>query len=671
MNPGDDLDDKKREATSMFRIGLLLTKQRSEKKARLVEQILRESIDIEEKIARIQSIDLNLDEDNLADAKPRAPDKRAKSGKDEKPEPPEPDDKVANRAIPEPMPSAGLDAEGRRLLLNRLKGVQAQEKQAVRQAARNRMRLLQSPKMTGVIHYFIFEYRRIRVFGTACGMLERGRLPFTLKVSLAAEVLVQKTLKQDLVPALAAILGIVLKNGWMFLEKKTYNAVAALRSLCLTIEKLEFHPGTTNELSLVAALSPAASQLVLFLSQHELPERVIEAIVKTCEHMAIADDTRLRGPVLVRTLLDQSSSQATLCNLVRAIMMHHFRHWIDTEDLLSKTKATLIVDDMFDCDEEVQEKIDRYIKSTVARLDTLETSRLEAFRLRYFIPEGKVDDSAKAVSRTVTVITDNDGGPISEPARPSAGSGARRALYDFEVLKNFYEGSPYFLKYEFDPDRHYIIIIAVRFIDVFLQVFEPLLVTGIKIPQGNVQLFHKGVLATFTDKLRVIREFLQKNTAAKQAFSTIKFTAMRRDPAQGSQVEAQIVSNVLELGTIMTSIARTLSDIVRNRSRYADPALRSWAGDEPSYPLTHELQVILNEGQLNGKQVLESLILGARVSYLAGILFGDLSMLQPLESMTGIRLQALELMENIKRIASAEQTEEVRKMYEKLCSGEI
>jgi hypothetical protein len=678
---GHELD---REAVSYYKLGNLLRKERSELKARLVQAVTHENIPVEEKIARINAIDLKPEEgetpparhirhlDHPIVAKRATAESGTHRPRQEPKEPKEPpagepavqasaeagageaagsrpaSGQVAGSAdakAPAPRdPAVGLEPNERRDIKARFAGDASLAHPAVQQAARARQRALREPGQGGFINYLISDLWKIKRFGLSSRTLESAGWPFSLHFTPAVPVFMQQTLKGEGLENLREVLAPTLRKGWMFLDKQEYNLLAALQQLAGAAQRMECRTVKGRPEPVLASLSAAGSLVQVLNLLPGMPQRACVLLGKVCERTGISEQDRVKAEATIRQLLDLRDSGLTLPNLVRAAWMRHTHRFLENTDLgLAGEPGRYFSDAAFDCSLEVQQDIDRHIAQQVGRLDHLDVERLDIARWRCFLPAPPAD--AKTVGR------------IDDARRPAL------EKVDLGALIGFYQGHPAHSDYVFMVDRSTPLLLLARFLDLFLATFMPLMATGVRTGGQRQEILQRSLLAAQVAKLGFLHERLQEAVVAMPHLGALKYADLMGGSASGSDAEKLLVARIKELAAALVATGKTMADVIKNRSALAPPVMRGGLMDLPAYPLPAENQAIQSADSLNGVAVFDALALAARVALQAGfyIAEGELDITIGREAELAGQLQPV--LEGLERLASAEQLAFLRSAY--------
>lgn len=608
------------EAANFFRLGTLLQKQRSPLKARLVEAVLKEELSTVEKIKNINAIDLKPEEEERPEQTRRTKNTGRIIDEEE-----QVDSTAQSQNSEDPVAKAEMNPARRKALVEKLTGRPVSTRNEQEEVRRSRLRYSKMPEAGGILHYLFGDYRLIRNFGFRTGTIEKAGFPFILHLTPAIPAYFNQTLVKEIATGLIQGLAPLLRRGWIALEKEDYNLLAGLRLLVDQIVAVELRPLRTEMTAHLASFSAVSTILFVLCGHRETVERTVRIWGIANEKLAISDPIRARGPLLIKQLLNTEAEGISLFNIIRAMWMLKTLRMVDFADMVPKHHGILFGRDSYDCTTEVQDEIDRYIQNLIAKVDSLNRERTDIDRLRYFLPRS-----------------------------PNSELFVGGLSLDFGHLDTFYNGSLKHPEYNHLVDRDNRLVWVIRFLDVFLENIGPLLGTGLRLQAlGPIEIFQKGVLSSYSVRLSAMQDIL------------------KRYPLTARAPEPKAVADIEETARILTSLGKTVIDLIRNRSTLADPVCRTNSSADPSYPIPSEGDLIGFPEMLAGKTVIEALIMASRVCLQAGFFLGDYDLASQLERENKIRVQAVEYHEKLKQLTQTEQMADIEMTYGSLWKDSV
>jgi len=561
------------------RLAQLQSRRRSELKTKLVEAVLLQPITPQEKVQRIEVIDLLPEVVEAAEALPPRgplirPDRAPSRPQADLSPPSEPE--TAMEEIADPV---------------------AREREIVGFARSS----LGAPPRTGVwLGYLAKEHSSLLRFGIETSTLTNGWLPFTLKPTTDLKVFLEDTLPVLVLPILIQLFPEVLGRAWSVLPKSDYNLLVALRDLVQAASTVQVPSAGRSSKAWWKVLDPVLPALALFQTGIALPRRTLQAWSQACLQIEIADALRTAGVESIRTLLEFRSDQISLPNAVLALVGLRTKRLVELEELVPKVPAQYFADESYDVGPEVQAEIESELASLVEQLQDLEKQSVDQRRAKYFVP------------------------PQS-------------------VLVQFYQSSRLHPNHNHEADRSNIKLWAVRFLDVVAEAHHPLLVGKVKLSNGDsLSLLHNAALGSFLERLETIKEQLL-------------------DPSQSKNPGL-----VDDAARVLSSLGKSLVVLIRNRSRHADPLLRTADTASLSDPLPHETDLLEEPALWSGLSFIGALVKAAQVCLLGARYLGDKSLDSTLDWADRLLEQAKAVLERTEMLASKAYAAELRARWGQL-----
>ena len=569
----------------------LQSRPRSGLKTKLVDAVLLQPITPQEKIGRIEVIDLLPEVAEAADAVPQEKDSW-------EPSPPRPrgplirPSRAPSRPQADPSPESEPEAVAEEIV-----NPVAREREIVGFARRS---LGVPPRSGAWVGYLAKEYSSLLRFGFETSTLTKGWLPFTLKATTDLKVFVEDTLPVLVLPILLQLFPEVLGKAWSVLPKSDYNLLVALNDLVHQSATVRVPSAARSSKAWWKVLDPVLPSLALFQTGIALPRRTLQAWSQACLQIGIADALRTAGVESIRTLLEFRSDQISLPNAVLALAGLRTKRLVDLEEFVPKTPAQYFADESYDASPEVQAEIDSELASLVEQLQELEKQSVDQRRAKYFVPAQS-------------------------------------------VLVQFYQSSRLHPNHDHDADRSNIKLWAVRFLDVVAEAHHPLLVGKVKLRSGeSLSLLHNAALGSFLERLEAIKEQLL-------------------DPDQSKNPD--LMSDVAR---VLSTLGKALVVLIRNRSRHADPLLRTSDTASLSDPLPHETDVLEEPAIWSGSTFIEALVSSAQVCLLGARFLGDKSLDSTLDWADKLLEQAKVVLDRTEMLASKAYAAELRARWGQL-----
>jgi len=348
MAEGNRKETLEREALGYIRLGTLVQRLRTEERAEAVAKVLAESLPIEEKIRRIERIDLESASVEEYRAPPSVP--------------------------PSLSRGSSLAAAAPR---------ERRVKQSVIAAAKRRARIKLDILPSTFLAYLFREGAELRKNAKTNHFIRAGFFSVSFEEANARAFLEQ--LKSAIIPLLQPALDTALREGWRFLRKSDYNRLAALNRLLAEINALDprhISPHDPTSARRLYGLEIAFLPLKAEASGRDEQEASLETVLSKLSYPKAELDVA-RGSA--RRILQGGGPPACLQDLVLAINMARSRRFLTLSDLMRPESEPLLSLSEFDCGEELQEAIDAHIATLLARLDAFSEETDKVLRLRAFV----------------------------------------------------------------------------------------------------------------------------------------------------------------------------------------------------------------------------------------------------------------------------------------------
>lgn len=340
------------DAEAVARLETLRRRSRTKLKEGLVKAVMVQAGTFEDKIRRIEMIDL------MPEPKPTPPPRKAKGTLLRPP-------KAPTLPEPEPVADAPLLTEANRVEYHR-------------------RRLAKVPSRGGLWRYLTKEFGALVQFAARTSTLSRGLFPFTLKLSAESLTFLSHTLPDQVLPPLSQTLPLVLKKSWLHLNRFEYNLLAGLAQLVRTAASVTVLP--EDKTGGGAAWDAVLPGLRLFRTAPGLVDRVLAAWDLATGKLGLPEATRQSGNESIRTLLVERTDALSLPDVLLAVLMLRSRRQLTWEEDQPIEPGEYFLKDGFDCTPDVQAEIDRAVGILSDQLEVLIRESQEVRRIRYFLP---------------------------------------------------------------------------------------------------------------------------------------------------------------------------------------------------------------------------------------------------------------------------------------------
>lgn len=336
------------ESSHQVRLGELLQKNRDPRATHQIEEILQESLSIEEKIHKIEALDRDepskeyLSRRDLASSRSGSP---AKSDFDDTAvQPPQFDDiKRARRKIKAPLGKSGF------------------------------------------WHFLFHEYGKLRQFGRQSHIFSAGLLgSFRFHASLQDFLIsrLQKPCAQNLLPGLR----LILQHGWQFLDKRSYNSLNLLYLFTEELVSINFARIDFKKTNLIDQLKKLESLYLAFRTIPDHVDLVYTAVKEAYTHIPVLREKAPKIEHHVALLLQQEYSLPSFPNFILGANMVRARRYLAFHELIISDHAPVVSETDWECAPEHYKEIRRRIWELEQELEPLVRYYDEVCRKTNYLP---------------------------------------------------------------------------------------------------------------------------------------------------------------------------------------------------------------------------------------------------------------------------------------------
>jgi len=331
-----------REAEDHIALGMLLRKDRDQRKKTAVEKVLASDLAVPEKIDKIKEIDQK--EDALAI-----------------------------------------------LSIIRQVGDQA-PRGRVGKVGRNIKRTLRSlPHLA-----FLFrEYGRVQAFGRKTHVLEARILPPGVRMDSYLASFLAKEVQPSAVE-LSGRLRSVVEHGWRYLTARQYNLLVLLKRLADRLQAFDFLRMNWRDVNLIDGLRRIETLFLMLHYQPDTVESILDALRVFFERQHQNEEEIVRTNSLVLEILAEDFALPSLYNCIVGLNILKYRRTLTLGDLMREGLGEVVDSRSFDCEDHIRAHMDSYIDDTLQSIKTIHEQLQEARRINSFASvddQGKVDTS--------------------------------------------------------------------------------------------------------------------------------------------------------------------------------------------------------------------------------------------------------------------------------------
>ena len=331
-----------KEADDHIALGLLLRKERDERKKSAVQKVLASELAVPQKIEKIREIDEK--EDALA-----------------------------------------------LLHIVRQVGMQSSRGRVSRMSRAVKLPLQR-------LSYFAFlfkELARVREFGRRSHVLEARLLPPGIRMDPHLTAFLVKEV-QPSAAELSHLLAPVIEHGWLSLTPRQYNLLVLLKRLTDRLQAFDFLRLNWGDLDLIDRLRRIES---LFLMLHYVPETletIVAALRSFLEKQHVEEEEIVRSGGLVLEILSEDFALPSLYNVFLGLNVTRYRRMLTLSDLMREGLGEMVDSQRFDCENEIRARMEEYIEESLQSMKKVHEQLSEARRINSFITfdeQGKPDST--------------------------------------------------------------------------------------------------------------------------------------------------------------------------------------------------------------------------------------------------------------------------------------
>lgn len=325
----------------------IINKKRSSRKQKLVEAVLKEDIQLNEKITKIQQIDSPA---------------KSQYKSEEQPE----------RLVDSP-PLVGA----------------YKEYTTANQAKTNRSSIKMGLTKLNYLSYAFGEHSRIRQFITRVD----ANNDYFAKRFILPGFRIQKNITtlfysrymaycQELQPFLKNL----LFHGWRNLTKVEYNLVHNFYQFCNRMSYMNPHLVFKNPGTVMENLKKIEESYLVCIFSSDYPDTILRIIGEISEIYREWNVETKEVQAFTRKLLYDSSERPSFYNILLALNMLHYRRFLSYPELLTKESLEIVSTFDFETNEETRKEIDEFLDFQEADLVKLVKKRKSLKQFKKYIP---------------------------------------------------------------------------------------------------------------------------------------------------------------------------------------------------------------------------------------------------------------------------------------------
>ncbi|MBA7695586.1 hypothetical protein ES703_104216 [subsurface metagenome] len=392
------------------------------------------------------------------------------------------------------------------------------------------------------------------------------------------------------------ILNIVLETGWLYLHKREYNLIVILKKLCGKIILTHFTLFNYKDKKVIDRLHSLETQFLILHFHPDYPDIIISSLHTVLDKDPDHKEFLQNAEDLAKKILYKDATIPSFYNFILGLNIFKYRRYLNLRDLIQDNQWDVISSIYFECEPEIQKKIDEYIQECKQNLIPFYKRKQEILRMKSFLSR------------------DNDGG------------------IDFRPLQYFYESSRSKNTYNFSKDKENIILIISRFFTIFAASFEFLLNDKVHIAgTGELRIFSRNFFQLECSRIQYLVGKLEKISFGfpfPESFSWERYLLLNNSNRDASETEAEVMTLISEGLNFLHGIGKKLAYVLsmrqpkENDEEEPDPIETIVLRGKP-FSLPYEDKIIESKTYLGEKTILEGVSLIASICFLACLFFHD------------------------------------------------
>lgn len=573
----NSVSHEQKQNNDLLILSSLLVKERPVEISGKVKEILGSQLELKEKIRLIKELD------KISDKTTESPRPDTETLSSEKPQEKEESSDYISRPKQTTVPKENASA----FVIDAISAEAAADvKENSHRLFQNRKALKPMITSTNFTRYYFSERRKIRYFADKTGIIQFKRFGTKLFLNPSATDQFRKNIL-PVAEQLYKSLELVLDQGWYYLEKRDYNLVALLHKICREIIWIDFNKLNCKSLNLIDKI---ASVELLFLILNYDPVDVRELLYAV--HMVYSKDPS-KIDILKETdtnihkLLDADEMRPSLYNFIISLNIIKTRTYLELKDLQTPSLQLVNIHE-FDCNPQVRDKIDEYLRKLEKGIQPYLDHEKEVYRLHAFIP------------------TDGNG------------------IVDYTLLQNFYDTVLNSRRLTFEFNKENLIKFILNLGNAFLLSFRDILSEKVKLANGeNVRLFAQPIFGQDVLRIDFNLKKLDKIQTILPQFPTSRCLSIMKTLSGAIKPEADAIHLITEITSTMVAMGKRLAHILRNShsssdENSADKTIPYFSYNENSYTIPGENEKIESEGYLRDFTMRAALFEIAGVCYQTG-----------------------------------------------------
>ncbi|MBN1412246.1 MAG: hypothetical protein JW969_15480 [Spirochaetales bacterium] len=574
-------------ADQHIELGMLLRRKRRKKDREAVEKIMGSNLSINEKISDIKKIDRNL------------------SGKES---------------------LSGTDTPNRDFSF---------------EVYKNQEKIKANVKKSTFFNFIFLDSIKIKKFGKESHVLLSGLMPFNIRINPDVRRFFN-TYFQKYVTELLDPLKYALSTGWQYLKKLEYNLLVVLKRFCETVLATNFLALNCSNKNLIEKLQGLER---LFLVLHYNPKN-IDALTASFKAVLLYNnyrDEEQKGLILtLEKVITRNGTLPSFYNFILGLNMLRYRRYMNLRTLFKKDIGNVVLSDDFDCDDDVREKIMKYIEG-------IEQNLLPVIEQERDLVEVKAYTSKEDSNET-----------------------------DYAQLSFFYDSTNREPGHSFSRDKENIILFLTNLLKGFIDTFGGILNgTVLLVDNKKSEIFSQTFFKTEIIRLEYYYKKLAQLMLDFNDLPVKRFNMIKSSQRGALDAESEVIKIADEVAKLFAEIGKKLASVlkmsgspeaIRRDNVPLNPTMLE--GKPVKVPYAQERVLNPDLPLLSGKCIIDILKQVTSLSFLTGIYLNNEHLIYLLRNEKSIHDTIRSKMEILERMASSDALAEFKKIRLGQESGE-
>jgi hypothetical protein len=244
---------------------------------------------------------------------------------------------------------------------------------------------------------FLFrEYARVQEFGRKSHVLGAHLFPPGVRMDPHLAGVLAREMQPSAVE-LSALLRPVMEHGWMYLTARQYNLVALLKRLADRLQGFNFLRLNWGDVNLVDGMRRIENLFLMLHANPDTSDSILEALHVFFEKQHEKKEEIVRTGSLVLEILAEDFALPSLYNCIVGLNVMKYRRMLTLGELIREGVGDIVDSRTFDCENQIRSRMDAYVEDALQSMKKQHEQLQEARRINSFagVDElGKPDTAA-------------------------------------------------------------------------------------------------------------------------------------------------------------------------------------------------------------------------------------------------------------------------------------